>query len=241
MTRLIVLALSALTFATAAFPQSKPRITQQATATFPSLGMVRIRALETPQEPLKLEFYSLRQKTVLTTLEMENSMLSEKPGPASEFLRFQVTSLPSLSQPLIFAVMVSPGGSDATFFAYVIGWKEGRFQVLSDDSIETQVQGGLFLGNLGKEYGYGVASWTFLWCAEKETTEPDCRETHYDKHRYEINLYPLDTQSLTFKPAITLRTKRKYAGHGEGALKEFGFTFQDVRRRMNKVRQYADY
>lgn len=241
MTRLIVLALSALTFATAAFPQSKSKITQQATVTFPSLGMVRIRALEIPQEPLKLEFYSLRQKTVLTTLEIENTMLSEKPGPASEFLRFQVTPIPGLSQPLIFAVMVSPGGSDATFFAHVIGWKEGRFQVLSDNSIETQVQGGLFLGYLSRVYGYGVASWTFLWCAEKETTEPNCREAHYDKHRYEINLYSLDTQTLTFNLAATLRTTRKYAGHGEGALKEFGFVFQDVRRRMNKVRQYADY
>ncbi|MBS1811894.1 MAG: hypothetical protein JST84_27280 [Acidobacteria bacterium] len=241
MTRLIVLAIAICFLAIAAFSQPKSKIAQQATATFPELGLVRIRVIETPTQPIKLEFYSLRDKKTISSIEMENSTLPDEPGPASSFLRFKVMTVPGQSQPLIFVVEVSPGGSDGTFFAHIIGWKEGKFQILNEESIETAVQGGLYFGNLGKKYGYGVASWTFIWCSEVEPPEPNCREAHYDKYRYEIKLYPLDVKTMTFKEPVTFKTKRKYAGHGEAALKEFGFTFQDLRRSMGKVREYADY
>ena len=239
MQRLFVLVLWVCVGSAVVFPQTKPKIAQQATATYPDLGTVRIRVIETPKEVSKLEFYSLRDKQVITSLGIENSELPDEPGPASSFVRFRLATLPGLAALLIFAVHVSPGGSDSTFFAHVIGWKDGKFQVLHEDSIETQTQGGVFIGYLGKKYGYGVATWTFIWCQEEDPPVPSCREAHYDKHRYEINLYPLDTKTLAFKPVVTMQTKRKYAGHGAGALKEFGFHFQDLRQQMPKVREYA--
>lgn len=214
------------------------RFVQEATVTYTQLGAVRIRAIERLNTPMRLEFYSLKTKKILANIQpSDDPMVS----PISECIRFKIINDKRFAAPLIYLVTVSMGGSDGTFWGQLIGWRDNKFQVLNDAKFETAVQGGFFVGDLGKEYGFGVASWEFIWCVESKQEEPNCNESHYRDHRYKITLYPLNVKTLKFKKVIVLETKKKYGGHGETALKEFGLNFTDLRKDNSRLREMADY
>lgn len=171
-------------------------------------------------------------------------MIGDSPfvSSISECLRFQVIPGDTSTPPLIFAVTASIGGSDGTFFGHLIGYRTDKFQVLNEKAFEAPIQGGFYVGKLEEKYGFGVAVWRFIWCNdEDEPEETKCGEAHYDNHRYRVTLNPLDISSLSFKSGIKFKSQNKYPGHGENALKEFGLNFADLRKRMNKIRKFAEY
>ncbi len=236
MRQLVILFFLSLTFSLTSTATSPKRIAQEATVNYPQLGAIRIRAIEQLNTPMRLEFYSLKTKKNLATIKPSDDSMA---SPVSECIRFQIINDKRFAAPLIYLVTVSMGGSDGTFWGQLIGWRDNKFQVLNEEKFETAIQGGFYVGELGEQHGFGVAVWQFLWCPE-EDSEPNCREAHYDNHRYELRLYPLDVNKLIFQTGVVMRTKNKHDGHGEKALTEFGFSLRDLRKDNPRLRKMME-
>lgn len=138
-----------------------------------------------------------------------------EPGPTliNPLVRFMlIRGEAALPDPLILAVAVRPGGSDHGFELTLIGEMGGALRVLTPrPASHVSIQGGYFVGDLGRGRGYGYASWSFIW-------EDGA---HYDRHRYEVRLYPFDERRGGFRRTVTMQSKGKYKT-GEDALEELG-------------------
>ena len=150
---------------------------------FPKNGKVIVQAREeVGKNPRILIISQATGKVLLDYLydESDDSLKPRADGLATEpFLRFRVLHSKGFRSPLILAVAVSPGGSDDGFCGAVIGEVNGRLKALTAHRLYISIQGGFYLGFLNRKFGYGLASWTFIWG----------NEVHYDYHHYEIDIY----------------------------------------------------
>ena len=95
------------------------KVAQQATIRFPDIGLVQIHVVEPLNELPQLVFTDVKFRKVISTIQLGTSDPERfKPHPEDRytkpFLRFKVISVRELPSPLILAVAVGPGGSDAT-------------------------------------------------------------------------------------------------------------------------------
>lgn len=199
--------------------QYPPKIKQEGVVRFPRAGEVRVRAVEQPLRLPRLEFASLPAGRALRVFTLGTSdPRAYRPdagwgeSPIDPFVRFMPLDAEGLPRPLVLAVAVRPGGSDHGFETTLIGEAGGRLKVLTAEPLLTSIQGGVFVGDLGRAYGRGAAVWGFLW---------DDDEAHYDAHRYEVKLYPYDARRAVFRRAAVLRSKGKHRS-GADALEELG-------------------
>lgn len=194
-------------------------MTQEETVVFPRAGRVKVRAVEARGRRPRLEF--LREATgrrlqvfTLGTSAPETYRPLDEPGVSliDPFVRFMPLNVEGLPAPLVLAVAVRPGGSDHTFETTVVGAGGAGFRVLTPEPLQTSIQGGVFVGDLGGGRGPGVAVWGFIWGDD---------EAHYDEHRYQVKLYPFDARRGLFRRTASLRSKRKHGSAGD-ALEELG-------------------
>lgn len=211
--------------------EAGPRVTQQLWVDFPKAGLLHVRAVENYGEPMRVEVLDVEKDALLYSFPAP----TEEPPDAdakygNPFLRFRVLRVEGLPQPLIFVVAVMPGVSGHGFSAMLIGEVGGRLKVLTPETLDTNNQGGIHVGDLGGGRGAGVAVWWPVW-------DTGC-EGHYSAHRFEVSYHPLDSRTKRFRKGKTLRSKRKYGGHGEGALKELGLGFTDLLQDIPDVSEY---
>jgi hypothetical protein len=208
-----------------------PRVTQELWITFPKAGQVHVRAVENYGEQMRLEFLDIEKDTVLHSFPAPTD---EQPDATATygnpFLRFRVLRVEGLPQPLVLAVAVTPGVSGHGFSASLIGEVGGRLKVLNKKPLETDNQSGIHVGDLGGGRGMGVAVWTYIW-------DTGC-EGHYSAHQYRVERYPFDARRGRFVGGRTVRSKGKYGGHGEGALKELRLRYTDLLQDMSDVSEY---
>jgi hypothetical protein len=146
------------------------------------------------------------------------------------FLRFRVVRSPGFPFPLITALAVRPGGSDHLFLLVMFSEVNGKIVRLNNKAVETNVQGGYYLGYLNKKFGYGLAAWGFQW---------DSSEIHYDYHHYYIDIFTLSNGR--FRKASSLRSTRKYGPvDSYRALREFGIKGKDLRRTMPDMEEFIE-
>jgi hypothetical protein len=208
-----------------------PRVKQTLVTTFPTLGTVRVRAVENFGEQMRIEVLDVGTDT--------DKVLASFPAPvegppdadaklANPFQRFRILRPAGLPGPLIFAVATSPGGSGHGFGAMLIGEVGGHVRVLTEKPLWTDNQGGVYVGDLGGGRGVGAAVW---WPA-------DDGACHYCPQTFEVALYPFDSRRKRFVKGCVLRSKGMYGGHGEGALKELGLNYTDLLQDMPDVSDY---
>lgn len=209
------------------------RVSQSETVEFPNVGKVVIQAREAVGAFPRIVFTIKGSKAPLLTHVMSDKDGLLKPTPDSSpetgpFLRFRVLHPEGFKGPIVLAIAVCPGGSDHGFWATVIGEVGGKLKVLLPQPVFTHIQGGIYIGNLNKKLGDGLAVWSFVWNDG----------AHYDDHPYEVKLYALQNGQLVFKQKYI--SKRKYQGNGAEALKEIGIEAHDLRAEMPKMKEYIE-
>jgi hypothetical protein len=208
-----------------------PRVTQQLWIDFPKAGLVHVRAVENFGEQMRIEILDVATDALLHSFPAPTD---EQPDAemkvGNPFLRFRILRTAGLPGPLIFVVAVTPGGSGHGFYASLIGEVGGRLKVLTRESPATDNQGGIHIGDLGGGRGVGLAVWAPI-------CDFNC-EGHYSPHRFEVEYYPFDARRGSFIKGRTVRSKGKYGGHGEGALKELRLSYTDLLQDMPDISEY---
>jgi hypothetical protein len=209
------------------------KIVQQAVIRFPEIGLVRVSALEPLNALPQLVFTGIKDHKAISTIDLGTSEPDVfKPHPEDKytrpFLRFKVLSVRGIPTPLILAVAVAPGGSDTIFESSIVGNVNGEIRVLTPEPLTNNVQGGVYVGYLGKRWGTGAAVWNFLW-------EDGA---HYEQHRYEVKLYPFDVKTVGFQKGKVLTSRRKYTGRGAGALAELRLPYRDLLKSIPITEKY---
>lgn len=206
-----------------------PRIKQTLVTSFPTLGLVRLQAVENFGERMRVEAFDVKTDSPLAIFP---APVEEAPRAdaqvANPFLRFRVVRARGLPGPVVFVVAVTPGGSGHGFSAMLIGEVGGRLKVLNEETLFADNQSGIHVGALGGRAGAGAAVWRPMWEDGG----------HYAPHRYEVTLYRFDPRRRMFVKSRVLESEREYEGHGEGALKELGLDYTDLLQDMTDVSDY---
>ena len=208
-------------------------VRQEEVVSFPRAGRVRVRAVEVPRTRPRLEFISEKTGRRLLSLSVGASdarayRIESYATPMNPLVRFKVLETEGLPGPLVFAVAVKPGGTDHGFETNVIAEAGGRLKLLNASPLTNNIQGGVFVGDLGGGRGPGVAVWNFLWGDE----------AHYGAHRYEVRLHPFDARTASFRRGRQLRTRGKHA-NGRDALAELGLPrYANLLDEMPSIAEY---
>ena len=208
-------------------------VRQEEVVSFPRAGRVRVRAVEAPRTRPRLEFLSEETGRRLLSVRVGASdarayRIESYATPMNPLVRFKVLETAGVPGPLVFAVAVKPGGTDHGFETNIIAEAGGRLKALNPAPLTNNIQGGVFVGDLGAGRGPGVAVWNFLWGDE----------AHYGAHRYEVRLLPFDARTASFGRGRQLRTKGKHA-NGRDALAELGLPrYANLLDEMSSIHEY---
>ena len=208
-------------------------VRQEEVVSFPRAGRVRVRAVEAPRRLPRLEFVSEKTGRRLLSLNVGTSdarayRIESYATPMNPLVRIKVLDAAGWPGPLVFAVAVKPGGTDHGFETNIIAEAGGRLKVLNPSPLTNNIQGGVFVGDLGGGRGPGLAVWNFLWDDE----------AHYAAHRYRVRLLPFDAKTATFGRGRQLRTKGKHASESD-ALAELGLPrYANLLDEMPSIQEY---
>ena len=210
-----------------------PNIVQSLVVNFPVNGRVIVQAREEVGKFPRMLFISEKTGKVLhrSSIEDENKWLIPEAGEtvgAQPDLRFRVVRSSGFRSPMIMSVGVYHGGSDSAFYLTVFSEVDGKIRRLNNTPLNTAIQGGYYLGYLNKKLGYGLAVWSFMW-------GDGINESHYSEHKYNIELYQL--QSGKLKRAVRKVSRKMYdSDKGFSSLREFGITVSDQRTGIPKIK-----
>jgi hypothetical protein len=147
--------------------------------------------------------------------------------PAGQsLLRFRVLDEAGLPQPLVVAVVASPGASDTSFSTQLIGARHGRYRGLLPRPVTSLLEGGLYVGDLGAGLGAGLAVWNFVWARS---------EAHVSPHRYTLQRYRWTGSGFT---ALATRTTRGKYSRPEAALAELRVAYPDLTAQFPDFAQF---
>jgi hypothetical protein len=197
-------------------------VSQQGTADFPGVGQIRIEAIEPIGKLPRLLVRDISSGHVLFSLSVGQSdrnlfTIRAEESATNPKLRFALVEA-SPDSPKILAVAMAPGGSDCGYETTVLGAIGKRLAVLTAKPLRTTAEGGIFLGDLGSERGYGLAVWDFMWLDG---------EPHIGAHRYAVKLFAYDKVRSRFRFTGKFISQRKYESDDE-ALSEMGFPFRNA-------------
>lgn len=200
--------------------KSLSRISQRAKVNFPKHGLLEVRAIEEADKPPQLEFVSAKTKRLVSRMNLGKEKISLSSFGRHPYVRFRELNIRGLPSPMIFAVVVYSGGSGSGYEGYIIGESNEKLKAFTRQPITTSNQGGIFIGDIGNGKGLGAVAWGYIWDFNSEG--------HYSYHRYEVEIYSFDNKTNLFKKTKTMRTKRKYGGRGEEALRELKLPIKDL-------------
>jgi hypothetical protein len=223
---------------TPAAPVVKERssVVQSSVVTFPTLGKVDVKAIETVGNRPKMEFSSVDSHKKLLIAEIKDkddlfTLYEHDDGSDGPYIRYRVLDHAGLPAPVIMSVVMYPGGSDDGFYLSLFTEINGRIVNITPKPHGLGVQGGWHLGYLGPKYGYGLAEWSFIWRFGEEG--------HYSSHRYLDETY---TFTGTHFIRVLKRTSRhKYdPAYGYKSLGELGISVKDQRIGIPYFRDYLE-
>jgi hypothetical protein len=178
-----------------------------------------VSTIETISQPLKITFIQPRSKRELAAFEFTGKDLEyynpeDLNSLVSGYLRFKVIENEDFPSPLVFAVASRPGGTNSAFWLKVFGEIDGEIRSLVADVIETNLSGGIHLGDLGANRGKGIAVWSYVLEGNDSKVNP---------LPYEVKFYPFDQSKRAFIKGSIARTKNRYRSDKE-ALAELGLS-----------------
>lgn len=216
--------------------RSEIRIKQRARVRFPTIGLVEVRAVEESGTFPRIEFVNPKTRKTIGAINLgtrypdayKDGCFSMADQPCAMFKVIRPKGFPT---PLVLALGVAYGGSDDGYGGTIIGAVDGKFVELLPQQMFVHNQGGMFVGYLGRKYGFGAVSWTFIW-------EDNA---HYAPHRYQFEIYPFDKKTRLFTTPRRLETKREYERRGESALKELRLPVRDLLRTFPRLGYLKEY
>jgi len=214
-----------LTISLVQVSEALPKVTQAAFCSFKT-NQVTVLSVEEFQKPLKLLFLGPKNKVVYSTTFSE-VLNNDKFAYTNPFLRFRIYKLKGLPSPVIVAVAVSPGGTDFGYQIKIIGEKNGAITTLTHDSIDLTIQDGFYLGHINTKYGNGMIIWKNIWGEN---------ESHYEPHRYQLQIYKWDSRGTSFQLIESFDTKNKFK-HGCSALRAYQLPCKNFRDEIVPVEQ----
>ena len=213
------------TMATLAAVLSLGTVTAQAEhgeAEFPGIGMVTIRTIKAVGALPAVALADAHGRVLLNATvggaQSEYFRVSQGPdGSLNPTVHYAVLPGPDATSRAVLAVAAATGGPDCAYEAIVFGSERGKLSLWTRKTLDTQAEGGIFVGDLGGRRGYGLAIWNFVWGSEP----------HVAPHRYKVSLYHLNRRHMIFYPTITLTTRGHYSDDS-AALRELRLTFPNL-------------
>ncbi len=217
-----------LTFACSLGVLAQEKPNQRQVVTFPGLGDVEITAWQRDKDVPRIVFK--RSKTGELIREIKYSEIidgdewweiDKSSAARSPSIQFRILRFPQIQGPVVFVTGAFYGGSDGTLQTYLIAEVKGKLRVINTEPFISSYQGGTFVGNLGKKYGFGAIVWNFIW---------QDGFAHYATHPYNIQLYGFDSKTGEFEPVRKLTTRKLYyyGTNPTGPLREFGIAGRDL-------------
>lgn len=220
-------------FVTAVSGQVRSRISQTEVVSFPKNGKVKIQIKETINKPTVINVWKngTRKKLAAFSLRNGDSYIPfDFNSAVNPITKLRVLeNIEGLPKPLVQVLAIQPGGSDHSFWTILIGEVNGKIQILTPNTTENSIQGGVHFGSLGEGNGVGMAVFNFVW---------DDTEAHYDSHKYKVDLYKFNSETGKFVMSKSFTSKNKYEDEF-GALKELGF--DSFENRLNDFPGIGDY
>ena len=183
---------------------------QRATVYFPNVGTVRVEALELEGYLPRMVLTEQSTGRLLLSKDMgtcwpDRHVIHRALGVMCSRLPFRVMQAQVLPSPLILAVIMAGDGSDCGYESVVIGAVKGQLKVLTLEPLRTDIEGGIYVGDLGGGHGYGLVRWDFIWG----------HEMHVDPHQFEVEIFHFDPAESVFKLERKISSKEKYSTAGE--------------------------
>jgi hypothetical protein len=185
---------------------ASPKVTQVAHLESPTYEVLDVCAIEEYDRFPRIEIFADALRTRIFSLEVgHSSPLHFQPQPdfwySNGFLRFAILHIPQFPDPLIVVIGVGPGATDVGFESYVIAEINGQFTVLNSEPSVSSLQGGLYIGYLNDEFGYGIASWNRMLEGE----------ANFMPHRYTIHIFSWNEQAASLHKRKSIMTEEQYA------------------------------
>lgn len=189
---------------------------------FPGIGLVTLRTIKAvgalPAVALAgPDGQVLLNATVGGTQSQYFRISQGADGTLNPTVHYAVLDGPDKTSKAVLAVAAATGGSDCAYEAIVFGSERGKLSLWTPKTIDTQAEGGIYVGNLGGRRGYGMAVWDFIWGDEP----------HVAPHRYKVRLYGLNRSHMRFYPVETLTTHGHYSDDAS-ALRELRLDFPNL-------------
>jgi hypothetical protein len=191
-------------------------------AEFPGIGMVTIRTIKAVGALPAVVLADAKGRVLLNATvggtQSGYFRISRGPdGTLNPTVHYALLPGPNPTSRAVLAVAAAVGGSDCAYEAIVFGSERGKLSLWTPKTLDTQAEGGIYVGDLGHRRGYGLAVWNFIWG----------NEPHVAPHRYRVSLYHLNRRRMVFYPSITMTTRRHYSDD-TAALRELGLTFPNL-------------
>lgn len=202
---------------------------EHSTVDFPGIGRVKLRTIKAvgalPSVVLAAPDGRVLLNATVGNTKSGYFRISRGPnGTLNPTVHYAVLAGPDASSRAVLAVAAAMGGSDCSYDAIVFGSERGKLSLWTPHTMETQAEGGMYVGNLGARRGYGLAVWNFIWGDEP----------HVAPHRYRVWLYRLNRATMKFTALETLTTHKSYSSD-TAALHELRLDFPDQIRTIPKL------
>ena len=189
---------------------------------FPGIGTVTLRTIKAVGALPSVALAGPDGKVLLnaTVGGTQSSFFRISKGPDGSLnptVHYAVLAGPDPTSKAVLAVAAATGGSDCAYEAIVFGSDRGKLSLWTPKTLDTQAEGGIYVGDLGGHRGYGLAVWNFIWGDEP----------HVAPHRYKVWLYRLNRLHMKFYPTETLTTRGHYADDAT-ALRELHLDFPNL-------------
>jgi hypothetical protein len=191
---------------------------------FPGLGVLEVWA-QAIDEQLPTLVIRDAAKKVLQQIEMGHSTApyvdSFKDGAGIGFKVFHISGLPS---PLLMVATAGSGGSDHPWEVALIGVVSGKIKVLWKQTERLLIEGGIFVGDLGKDRGLGITQWSLSGYPLHSAGTPVFNIWFYlwNKEKSQFDVGPHFTiKNYTFEK-----------------IKKQGFRFPDLRHNFKRLEDF---
>jgi hypothetical protein len=154
--------------------------------------------------------------------------IGEEVEPKERGIELQRRSIAGFPDPLLVGVAASPHGSTTNWQVMLLGFSNGHLKTLRAKPFEVWTGGGIYVGDLGAQFGPGVAIWKFLW--------DDC---HLCPSRFDLEFYPWDQETGSFSetPSATRGTTERFAT-GIEAIRSLGLPYSNSLEEFRTLRSY---
>jgi hypothetical protein len=135
-------------------------------------------------------------------------------------VRFQIARMGG--EPVLLATGITPGASGDDYTHVLLGYGRRLREIApiplpTSAPLRTSNLGGIFVGNLGRGRGPGLARWEGIWADG---------EAHYDPHRLEVTLYRWRGGRL--ERSAHYITRNRLASDPDRAARAMHFPFRDM-------------